>query len=82
MNNFNNFKQWIDERREIEFTLKNKNYSVTYGTHNDGTKYISFCEFYKSDTEFISADDFMKNAMIDNILLSDLWNEAKEIIIY
>lgn len=82
MESFNDFNRLIEEHREIEFTIDGKRYSVTYGKNKNGTEFISFCKFYKPDIEFYSAKDFMDNARIGNCLLSDLWAEAKDIIVF
>lgn len=82
MNNFNDFKKWLSIGNEIEFSLQGRQYSITYGINGNGKKYISFCEFYKPDTEFASTKDFMQNASINGKLLSELWNLAEDIEIY
>jgi hypothetical protein len=57
-------------RKEVEFSILGKHYSVTY------------CEFYQPDTEFQSANDFMKHAKIGEDLLADLWDKAEDITIF
>lgn len=59
-----------------------KRYSVTYGAKENGQRYISFCEFYQPDTEFQSANDFMKHTKIGEVLLADLWGKAEDITIF
>ena len=44
MNNFQNFKKWIETGSEIEFSYKGKNYSVTYFVNGSNQEGISFCE--------------------------------------
>lgn len=82
MNDFNIFKKWIETGNEVEFSYSGKRYSVTYGIKENGNEYISFCEFYKPDTEFIDADDFINNSKIDNIPLREIWKDVVDIEIF
>lgn len=51
-------KEYISTGREIEFTYKSKEYSITY--YNDKRdKYISFCEFHKDILDVSSADELL-----------------------
>ncbi|MDO4670531.1 MAG: hypothetical protein Q4A67_03560 [Aerococcus sp.] len=68
---FNNFIEWIETGREIEFSYRGKRYSVTY--YSDNRKdYISFTEFYQKPVDYASANEFMDSAMIDEELLKDV----------
>ena len=80
--NFEEFKNWITSGNEIEFSYQGKRYSVTYGRKENGEEYISFCEFYKPDTEFINYNDFMENAKIDGVPLSKIWGDVEDINIF
>ena len=51
-------KQLVETGREIEFTYKNKKYSITYG-FIENEYVISFCEFYKETTEVSSFDNLL-----------------------
>lgn len=82
MNNFEKFKEWIDIGNEIEFTYKGEEYSVTYSAKENGKTLISFCKFYCEPFEFTSADDFMKNAKINDKYLKDVWDKVVDIYIY
>ncbi len=77
---FEKFKEWIDIGNEIEFTYKGEEYSVTYSAKENGKTLISFCKFYCEPCEFASADDFMKNAKIDDEYLKDIWDKVVDII--
>ncbi|MEZ3420504.1 MAG: hypothetical protein K1V95_00980 [Eubacterium sp.] len=79
---FEKFKEWIDIGNEIEFTYKGEEYSVTYSAKENGKTLISFCKFYCEPCEFASADDFMKNAKIDDEYLKDIWDKVVDIYIY
>ena len=81
-NNFEEFKNQITSGNEIEFSYQGKRYSVTYGRKDDGEEYISFCEFYKLDTEFADYNDFMENAKIDGVSLSKIWKNVEDIDIF
>lgn len=51
-------REYIATGREIEFTYKNKEYSITY--YNDKReKYISFCEAYEELLDVSSADELL-----------------------
>lgn len=79
--NFNEFKEWIETGREIEFTYNNLRYSVTY--YSDHRKdFISFTEFYKEPVDFDSAENFMNNANIDGVLLKNIWDSVREVDIF
>ena len=80
--NFEEFKNWITSGNEIEFSYQGKRYSVTYGRKENGEEYISFCEFYKPDTEFINYNDFMENAKIDGVPLSKICGDVEDIDIF
>ena len=82
MNNFEKFKEWIDIGNEIEFTYKGEEYSVTYSVKENGKTLISFCKFYCDPFEFTNADDFMKNAKINDEYLKDIWDKVVDIYIY
>ena len=69
MNNFEQFKEWINIGNEIEFTYK-------------GETLISFCKFYCDPSEFTSAEDFMNNAKIDEEYLKDIWDKVVDVYIY
>ena len=82
MNDFNTFKKWIETGNEVEFSYNGKRYSVTYGIKGNGDEFISFCEFYKPDMEFIDADDFINNSKIDDIPLKEIWKDVVEIEVF
>lgn len=82
MYKFDNFRHWIACGREIEFEYSGKRYSVTYGVNDKDEKRIYFCEFYQPDTEFIDANDFMKNSKIGEHFLSDIWEDVTEVDIF
>lgn len=82
MNNFQNFKKWIETGSEIEFSYKGKNYSVTYFVNGSNQEEISFCEFYKEPVEFYTIEEFMNNAKIGNELLKDIWENVVDISVF
>ena len=51
-------KQLVETGREIEFSYRNKRYSITYGFIDD-EYVISFCEFYKESTEAKDFDELL-----------------------
>lgn len=67
-------KQLVETGREIEFSYRNKRYSITYGLI-ENQYVISFCEFYKETTEVkdferlldISRDGVTVKEMIESI---------------
>lgn len=79
--NFEEFREWIETGREIEFTYHHLRYSVTYFIEN-GKEYISFTEFYKEPVDFDTTENFMNNAKIDGVLLKDIWDSVTDIDIY
>lgn len=82
MNKFEKIKEWLDLGHEIEFTYKNKQYSVTYFINELNQEKISFCEFYKEPTDFETQQDFMENAKIDGEYLKEIWDKVVDIYIY
>ena len=59
-----------------------RNGILTYGRKENGEEYISFCEFYKPDMEFVDYNDFMKNAKIGGVSLSKIWRNVEDINIF
>ena len=49
----------VDCNREIEFSYKNKRYSVTYNGKGQ-ERAIYFCEFYKDPAEVKTASELLK----------------------
>lgn len=82
MNDFNDFKKWIETGNEVEFSYGEKRYSLTYGRKKNGAEYISFCEFYKPDMEFADAADFMSHAKINDRLLKEIWKDVTDITVF
>ena len=57
----------IDCNREIEFTYKNVDYSITY--YNDNwEKYISFCEAYEESIDVRNSGELLKLKIGDQTL--------------
>ena len=57
----------IDCNREIEFTYKNVDYSITY--YNDKReKYISFCEAYEESIDVRNSGELLKLKIGDQAL--------------
>lgn len=75
MNNMklDNLKELIETGREIEFTYKNKRYSITYpDEHSSINDCISFCEFYKEPKNVFTYDELIEIS-VDEIKLKDIW---------
>ena len=49
-------KKWVRTGRELEFSYKGKDYSITYFRKNRKI-YISFCEFYKETLDVATVDE-------------------------
>ena len=60
----------------IEFSYKGKSYSITKTNKN----LISFCEYYKEPKYFNTVDEFMSNAKIDDMLLSNIWESITDLM--
>ena len=52
-------EQLVKTGREIEFSFKDKRYSITYG-FIENEYVISFCEFYKETTEVKDFNSLLK----------------------
>lgn len=78
---FDEFKQWIETGREIEFSFGDTRYSVTYYGDNR-KKYISFTAFYEEPVDFSSPEEFMAKAMIDGKRLQDVWPQVSEVDVF
>lgn len=73
--NKNVLKEWIETGREIEFTCKGNDYSITY--YNDNRKdYISFCKAY-DETLDVSDVDTLWNSTYKGMKFSDLWASVR-----
>ena len=68
MTNYNELKKLIETGYDIEFSYKGKSYS------------ISFCENYKEPKYFNTVDEFMSNAKIDDMLLSNIWESITDLM--
>ena len=66
----------------MEGRFQRKKYSLTYARNKSNQNSIYLCEFYKDDTEFVSTEDFINNAKIDGVLLSEIWEQISEIEIF
>lgn len=58
---------YVATGNEIEFTYKDKRYSITYYSADTHEKIISFCEFYQEPSDYFTYEDFKNNAQIDGI---------------
>ena len=58
---------YVATGNEIEFTYKDKRYSITYYSDDTHEKIISFCEFYQEPSVYFTYEDFKNNAQIDGI---------------
>ncbi len=67
--------------REIEFTYKEKMYSITHIVESNVQK-ISFCEFYQEDETFDSVESFVESAMIGDERLADIVSLVSDIVVY
>ena len=63
-------------KREIEFSYRNKRYSITY--YNDNReKYISVCEAYKQPVDVKNANEVLK-IKIGKISLEKIFSELPD----
>ncbi|MBQ6216932.1 MAG: hypothetical protein IJK53_06055 [Erysipelotrichaceae bacterium] len=70
------FKRLVKTGREIEFSYRNKRYSITYGSIDD-EYVISFCEFYKESTEVKDFDDLL-NVSRDGIAVKEMIESLRD----
>lgn len=70
------FKWLVETGREIEFSYRNKRYSITYGFIDD-EYVISFCEFYKESTEVKDFDDLL-NVSRDGIAVKEMIESLRD----
>ncbi len=76
MTDYNELKNLIETGYDIEFSYKEKSYSIT----ETGKGKISFCEYYKEPKYFDTVDEFMINAKIDNTPLSNIWESVTDLM--
>lgn len=76
MTNYNELKKLIEIGYDIEFSYKWKSYSITKTNEN----LISFCEYYKEPKYFNTVDEFMSNAKIDDMLLSNILESITDLM--
>lgn len=62
--------------REIEFSYREKKYSITYFREN-GKKLISFCEFYKTPIDVTDANELLK-IEVNGITLEKIFSELPD----
>lgn len=60
--------------REIEFSYNGKNY---FESRNSDTDWYIYCEETNISQHFISADELLKDAMLENLNINVLWNDIK-----
>ena len=69
-------KKWVRTCRELEFSYKGKDYSITY--YNDDRKdFISFCEAYDETVDVATVDELW-NSTYKGIKLSDMLSSIPE----
>lgn len=56
---------YIESKKELEFTYKEKTYTITYGIDTDGNDYIAFGRLYEPE-RFTSFKDLYARAKINN----------------
>lgn len=76
MTDYNELKNLIETGYDIEFSYKEKSYSITETSKGK----ISFCEYYKEPKYFDTVDEFMINAKIDNTPLSNIWGSVTDLM--
>ena len=73
-------KKWVRTGRELEFSYKGKDYSITY--YNDDRKdFISFCEAYDETVDVATVDELW-NSTYKGIKLSDMISSIPEDDVY
>ena len=73
-------KKWVRTGRELEFSYKGKDYSITY--YNDDRKdFISFCEAYDETVDVATVDELW-NSTYKGIKLSDMLSSIPEDDVY
>ena len=73
-------KKWVRTGRELEFSYKGKDYSITY--YNDDRKdFISFCEAYDETVDVATVDELW-NSAYKGIKLSDMLSSIPEDDVY
>lgn len=60
----------LDTKKEMEFSYKNRNYNLTYGTDEKGS-YIYFGERYMQK-KFYSTVEFLNDAKIENTFFREM----------
>jgi hypothetical protein len=81
---FEQLKNYIYARNEIEFVYHGKKYSITYW-YPDGKEdnaYISFCEFYKDTTEVKTAEELWNDVSRDGITVGEMLSGVKQEDVY
>lgn len=65
-------REWIETGRELEFTYKENEFSITY--YNDGRKdYISFCKWDDEEVLDVPNVDALWDSTYKGMKFSDIW---------
>ena len=81
---FEQLKNYINIRNEIEFNYRGKKYSITYWypDDNEDDAYISFCEFYKDTTEVKTAEELWNKVSRDGVTVGEMLSGVKQEDVY
>ena len=63
------FRQNIELKKEMEFTSRGINFSISYGRDDDGKNYIAFGEKHLPYEKYYSWGEFINAAKIGNAWL-------------
>ena len=81
---FEQLKNYINTRNEIEFNFRGKKYSITYWypDDNEDDAYISFCEYYQDTTEVKTAEELWNNVSRGGVTVGDMLSTVRKEDIY
>ena len=77
-------QEYINIGNEIEFTINDKQYSITYRypDDNEDNRWISFCEFYKETTEVKTAEELWNDVSRDGMTVGQMLSSIGEKQVY
>ena len=81
---FEQLKNYINTRNEIEFNFRGKKYSITYRypDDNEDDAYISFCEYYQDTTEVKTAEELWNNVSRGGVTVGEMLSSVRKEDLY
>lgn len=79
--NLDSLKHYICTGREIEFSYRGTEYSITYSFDGD-KQTIHFCQFDLTSIDYDSIEQLIDSAKVGNEYLRDILDSIEDVTVY